>query len=150
MNANEARQRNNENVPTVRYKLWKTTLHLLRKHQSKDPVLVLLNEDGKPLKVDELREDKGVSIDNIAMAYKRLIARIKKKAEKENLPKVDKTLKHFRKTSAGKLEDSEFSQCSRWFLGHAPRSVADIHYLPPPQKMFDKAIGWLGKQYGIE
>lgn len=151
-----SKTKNHANVPTIRYKLWKTTLELLRKYQSQDPVLVLVNEDGKPLKVDELREDKGVSIDNIATAYKRLIARIKEKKEKAeteedaNLPKIDKTLKHFRKTSAGKLEDSQFSQCSRWFLGHAPRSVADINYLPPPQQMFDRAIKWLGKEYGIE
>ena len=140
-----SKTKNHGNVPTIRYTLWNTTLELLRKHQSKDPVLVLVNEDGKPLKVDELREDKGVSIDNIATAYKRLIKRVK-----DSGTKIDKTLKHFRKTSSGKLEDSDFSQCSRWFLGHAPRSVADIHYLPPPQKTFDRAIKWLAKEYGID
>ncbi len=148
-----SKTKNHQGTPTIRYNLWKTTLELLRKYQSQNPIRVLLNEDGKPLKIDELREDRGIKIDNIATNYKRLIAKIKKKAAEEpdaNLPSIDKTLKHFRKTSAGKLEDSQFSQCSRWFLGHAPRSVADINYLPPPQKTFDRAIKWLAKEYGID
>ena len=145
-----SKTKKHDNVPTIRYKLWQTTLELLKKQPQHDSVLLLVNADGKPLKVDELRNGKGVSIDNIATAYKRLIATANSKAEEENVPKISKSLKHFRKTSAGKLEDSQFSQCSRWFLGHAPRSVADINYLPPPQKTFDRAIKWLAKEYGIE
>ena len=146
-----SKTKNHEGTPTVRYTLWKTTLDLLRKCRSNDPVRVLLNEDGKPLKVDELREDKGVAIDNISTSYKRLISKIRAEGKKGKLPTFEGlTLKNLRKTSAGKLEDSEFSQCSRWFLGHAARSVADKHYLPPPQKTFDRAIKWLGKEYGID
>src|SRR5208337_356959 len=71
-----SKTKKSENTPTIKFKLWNTTLELLRKHHSQDdPDRILTNEDGRPLRVDELREDKWISIDNIATAYKRLVAK---------------------------------------------------------------------------
>jgi hypothetical protein len=36
------------------------------------------------------------------------------------------------------------------FLGLAPSSVADKHYTDAPQALLDKAVRWLGKQYGVK
>jgi hypothetical protein len=35
------------------------------------------------------------------------------------------------------------------FLGHSPRTMKDRHYAAPATELFDKAVLWLGKQYGL-
>jgi hypothetical protein len=58
-------------------------------------------------------------------------------------------LKLFRKTSATIIESHEhFGRYVGYFLGHAPRSLAERHYAAPSPELFDKIIKWLGEQYG--
>ena len=133
-----------EGVPTVSYKLWPETLALLEKYRSADPLRVLLNMDGKPLRVERIKEDgKYTKTDNIATAYFRLCRGTLEQ-------KHPKPLKMLRKTSPSRLEGSgEYASCARWFLGHAPRGVADRNYIAPPQDLFDKAVEWLREQYDL-
>ncbi len=140
-----------ESVPEVSYPLWSRTFTLLKRFGRRTGDRVLVNENGKPLKVEELRSGKLVKIDNVASAYARLVRKLmKKKDGKPALLAKKKSLKAFRKTSPSRLEDSEFSSCARWFGGWSPKSVADKHYIRPPQELFDRAVRWLAKSYGLE
>lgn len=58
------------------------------------------------------------------------------------------TFKILRKTSPTLLEgNAAYAHVARHFLGHAPRSISDKHYVAPDRKTFDAAINWLGEQY---
>ena len=89
--------------------------------------------------------DKGKTgkIDNVQKAYERLCKNLE----------IDKAkpLKLLRKTSASVLETHEnYGRHSQYFLGHAPSSVAEKQYARPSKEVFDKAVKWLGKQYGLK
>lgn len=129
-------------VPTVTYALWKETFRLLQQERSSDAATVLVNHEGTPLKVETLDDDgKLKKIDNVASAFSRL------KRKKG----IKKPLKYFRKTSASLLKSNkEYRGLEVLFLGHAPATVADRHYTQAPQQQLNEALGWLGKQYGIE
>ncbi len=150
-----------DNVPEVSYPLWARTFALLKKHGNQKGDRVLTNENGGALKVEVLQGErhKYAKIDNVATAYGRLVRKLtgkparklrKKKDDKPALLKSAKPIKAFRKTSPSRLEDSEFSSCARWFGGWSPKSVADKHYIRPPQELFDRAVRWLAKSYGLE
>jgi integrase len=133
-----------DNVPEVSYLLWDETYRLLQKHRSQVSERVLVNAVGGPLKVEELRPNGRVrKIDNIKTAYDRLTEKLR--LNKAKPPKV------FRKSAATKLEEHEvYGRFSQYFLGHSPRSVAEKHYVKPSRELFDRAISWLGEQYGLE
>jgi hypothetical protein len=60
-----------------------------------------------------------------------------------------KTLKQFRKTSSSLIETSPYAEFVDHFLDHS--RVARRHYLKGqvvPE--FDKAVRWLGNQYGLK
>lgn len=130
------------NVPTVTYNLWKETFGLLQQHRAKEGEFALTNQDGGCLKVEMLNQDgKLHKIDNVRSAFNRL----------SRATKIIKPLKLLRKTSATLLRSNRlFSGVENLFLGHAPRSMSDRHYAQTPQELFDEAIAWLGKQYGVE
>lgn len=130
-------------VPIVDYKLWDITFRLLKKNRSNDRHRVLLTENHTPLVVREMTDSGKVGkIDNIQKAYDSLCKRLK--IEKK------KPLKLLRKTSASKLEEHEvYGRFSQYFLGHAPCSVAEKRYAKPSPELFDKAIQWLGEQFGM-
>ena len=130
-----------ENVPVVAYQLWPETFRLLQQERSIDPDLVLVNQDGGPLKVEELGPGGRLrKIDNIRSAFNRLA----------RANKIKKQLKLLRKTSATLLRGNrQYSGLENLFLGHSPRTISDQHYSQVPQELFDEAIGWLGKRLGI-
>lgn len=130
-------------VPVVNYKLWQPTFSLLCKYRSSDDKRVLLNANGKPLRNRQIRENgTTTNFDNIRMAYDRLTKKLKQKKAK--------TLKHIRKTSASILESHEtFGRYAQHFLGHAPQSITQKHYVKPSDDLFDKAVEWLGEQYQV-
>jgi integrase len=140
-----SKTKDSENVPQVSYPLWHRTFSLLLKYGHQDGERVLTNERGEALRVDTLRKGKLVKVDNIAVSYSRLCDKLMKQGKL----KTKKSLKTFRKTSPSRLEDSEYASCARWFGGWSPRSVADRHYIRPPQEMFDRAVAWLEKSYGL-
>ncbi len=133
---------NHANVPIVEYRLWDETFALLKKHGRTDTELVLLNQKGGPLKAEMLVNGKIKKIDNIRSAYNRLVHKLKMNPMKP--------LKVIRKTGASKLaEHPEYGRFDRLYLGHAPTSIKDKHYVQTPQNLFDEAILWLGKQFDL-
>jgi integrase len=130
-------------TPTIEYKLWGETWELLRTHRSKDKVLALLSQRGTPLYQETINDGKVIKTDCIRLAWRRF--RQKKFEGQDGV-----TLKKLRKTGATLLSDNkEYHACRYLYLGHAPSSIADKHYTPPPQKTFDEAVEWLGKQLGV-
>jgi len=129
----------NGNVPTVAYKLWLPTLKLLKRFGRRKGDRVFLNENGQPLKTERIEDGKYKKSDNISSAYFRICRKLK-------ITKP-KPLKLLRKTSATRLDG--FCRYASFYLGHAPRSVADKHYVRPSQEQFDKALYQLGESYGI-
>jgi len=136
---------NTPSTPEVDYRLWDETLRLLKAHDSKNtPVLV--NKHGGPLWTEkEQANGKYTKNDNIRTAYFRLLNDL-------GIPKAKrKSLKLIRKTAASKLEENEaFGRYAQYFLGHAARSVAERHYVQPSTEQFDKAVRWLGEQFGFK
>ncbi len=129
-------------VPEVSYLLWHKTLYLLSQERSvavSGPVL--LNANGKPLWYEEVRPDGSLNkIDNVRSAFERL----KRKT------KIKKPLKSLKKTSASLIRNNgKYAGLEGLFLGHAPQSMSDKHYTTVPQKLFDEAICWLAREYGI-
>lgn len=133
-----------DNVPTVRYPLWKETFRLLKIYRNRKSPTVLTNEDGGPLKTERVKTDgKYTKADNIAVSYYRLCKRE---------PKIEqKPLKLIRKTSSTLLEyNKDYHQFALLFLGHSPRGIAEKHYFGDAPATFADAIKWLGNQYGIQ
>jgi integrase len=129
--------RKKKNVPVVTYKLWPETLQLLKKFRSGDPERVLLTEDNNPLVKFKAQGEKLERYDTIQSAYSTLTAKAG----------IDKPLKSFRKTSSTLLEQHEvYGRYTQYFLGQAPRSVAEKHYVVPSQENFFAALGWLREQ----
>lgn len=137
---------NGKNVPEVSYKLWPETFHLLKEQRSKDAVLALTNQNGTPLKVEEIVNGHAKKIDNVHSAFCRVIRKLAN--DKADPLKISKPLKLFRKTAATKLgKHKEYGRFAQYFLGHAPTSVADKHYVAPSEKQFDDAVAWLEGQF---
>lgn len=131
-----------ENVPTVNYRLWPETLRLLRQERAAESEdRVLLNTTGSPLWSEEITDEgKYLKNDNIKNAFDRLRTKTK----------ITKPLKSFKKTSASLLRDNEkYSGLAGLFLGHAPQTMSDKHYTQVPQGLLDQAIEWLGMEYGL-
>ena len=130
-----------ENVPTVTYKLWEVTDQLLRKHMETSGDWLLLNSKGEQLCRSWIGNDgKAKHVDNIAVKYKRLV-------KDDARP----TLKQLRKTSSNLLfNNKQFKNLHTLFLGHSPRTVAEINYVEPDDDTLDEAIAWLGEQYGVK
>ncbi len=145
-----------ESVPIVTYKLWPKTLTLLKQFIATDSELALLTETGNQL-VREWTTDDGrpMKVDTIRSAHRRLLQKLTNKRKRdvtENRAKVTKitgSFKWLRTTSANLLEqESQFKPVVQLYLGHAPATVAERHYTRGDQKLLDKAVKWLGEQYG--
>jgi integrase len=134
-----SKTRHNENVPTVTYQLWPRTFDLLTKYRS-GTERVLLTESGLPYVREWVKPDgKFTKADGFASNYAHLQRRLKFK----------RPLKQLRKLGASLLAKHEvYGRFASYFLGHSPRTVADRHYVTPPQELFDEAVLWLGKQLG--
>jgi integrase len=134
-----------DDVPVADYKLWPETFALLKQQRSDDPVRVLLNENGKPLKQTGLTDKGHTNNDNIKSAYMRLLRDQLKIPEAQRKP-----LKLIRKTSASLLErHRDFGRYAQYFLGHSPRTIAEKHYVQPSIDNFDEALSWLREHYGL-
>ncbi len=127
-------------VPTVSYKLWKPTLALLKQYVQPSGDLALLTISGQPWVRPTLQDGKFQRIDSIKSNF----VHLQKKTG------INKAIKLLRKTSASLLNSHE-THCQQvaLFLGHSPRTMAERHYAAVGGDRFDKAIDWLGKQYGF-
>jgi integrase len=145
-----------KNVPLVDYPLWPETFRLLKKFRnvnpdSRYPELAVVNRNDNPLWREEEKTNKtGKKTlwrdDNIKSAYQQLQTRILKL--KKGDPKR-KPLKSLRKTGASILEQSEYGRFSEHFLGEAPNTVSRKHYAVQNGPEFDKAVMWLGREFGL-
>ncbi len=135
-----SKTKDHENVPTVNYRLWPSTLELLKKYRSADPERVLVNRYGGPLKAETVQDGKFNKRDAISNAFLRLC---------ETAGIDDLTFKHLRKSGASTLRKHREYKSYDWiYLGHSPRSIAERHYSEESQELFDEAIHWLGQQFG--
>jgi len=132
-----SKTRKHKSPPTVTYPLWPLTYKLLKKYRQPTGELVLRNQNGLPLVRRTNKGGTDSKTDNIAKMYERLARRLK----------ISKPLKSFRKTGADKLQQHEtYRTLVPLYLGHAPHTVADRHYVRPPQELFNEAITWLAGQ----
>lgn len=132
----------NKRTPKICFQLWRRTHRLLKTYNSStDSEWVLLNNNGRQLVRKYLGTNgKLTEIDNIKKTFARIMA----------ANKISATLKNFRATSSTMLDENlKYGRYAQYFLGHAPRNVADNHYVQPSQDNFDRAIMWLGQQYEI-
>jgi integrase len=131
-----SKTQDHKTVPVVTYKLWPETLELIREHASDTGERVLLNVNGDPLVSVREANGKVNRTDAIAKTMQRL-----RKNMKRSSPIA---FKRFRKTAASKLGSNDrFSRWAGYFLGHAPATTADKHYVRPDQQRFNEAIDWL-------
>ena len=137
--------REHENVPEVTYRLWATTFTLLKQYRSGSPVVLLTAKSGKTWAGRELRNGKIVRWDSIDSNFGVLQKNLSAKGVQ-----IDKPLKIFRKTASTMLDNSNLhSRYSTLFLGHAPDTMANAHYVDYSQDRFDDAVSWLGEQFGF-
>lgn len=135
----------NNKAPKVTYKLWQSTLEQLKQECQSSGELALLTIGGKPWVWKRIENGKLEKSDNVATVFRHLRARV---TDSVDLSK--KTVKHFRKTSATRLRNSDaHNRVYVYFLGHSDRSIADRHYAGISQSSLDSAIDWLGKELGI-
>ena len=134
-----------KNVPVVSWKLWDETRRLLDKHRTHGEEFLLHNEDGGKLVRNVIKDDGEVSsVDNIDCAWDRLVVKMKKKGV------IVRPLANLRKTGPSKLEEhSDFGRYAQFFLGQAPDSMTESRYAKPSQDVFDRALTWLGQQFGF-
>ena len=131
---------NHVGVPTVTYQLWPETLRLLQQHRSQTEV-VLLTKAGKRL-VEERLDETGSyrKSDSVKSAYDRRMAK---------LP-FSKPFKLLRKTSATLIHSNpQFRGLDQLFLGHAPASIAERHYVATSKSALDDALEWLRAEYRV-
>ncbi len=130
-----------KNVPVVNYKLWRATFDLLKRYGKQNGERIFVNKNGQPLRRWEEKENgKPRNVDNVRDAWRKL-------AKKTG---IRKSLKLLRSTSSSTLAKHEtYGQFAFLFLGHSPKTTAERHYIQVPQALFDNAITWLGKEYGI-
>jgi hypothetical protein len=127
-----------ENVPTVTYRLWPATLESLKRCRS-GKERAILTRTGLPYVRTELRGGRFYKSDMLSSYYRRLHKRLGTR----------RPLKQLRKMGASLLATHPtYGRFAQHFLGHSPRTVADRHYIVPPQELFDEAVTWLGRQLG--
>jgi len=134
-----------EKCPRANYKLWDKTFDLLKQYGNREGDYVLLNENGVQL-VRTFFDEKGEhqKVDNIRMAYKRY-------CEALGMVKDIPSFKRFRKTSSNlAFNNPEFKEYYQLFLGQAPTTIGEKHYVRPDKDTLDNAIAWLGEQYNIK
>jgi hypothetical protein len=128
----------------VRYKLWPTTLALLKKHRSGQERVLVTNR-GTAYVRDRLTEvGKRLRSDSFWAAFRLVRDRVRK-----SIPGFDGTPKGIRKMASSLLEEHPtFGRYTQHFLGHSPSTTAKKHYVRPSQQQFDEAVLWLGRQLG--
>ncbi len=131
-----------QGVPTVTYPLWNETRLLLHQERAEQGQYALCNEQGGRLKCESLSESGALQkIDNISSAFSRL----------QRTTKIRKPPKLFRKTAASLINsNSKYASVAQLFLGHAPQSVAERHYLQPDLALLHAAIAWLAGQLKVD
>ena len=129
-----------EGVPVVSYKLWPETIQLMRELRSGTEV-VLLTPKGTRLLQQHLNQNGSLNkCDSVKPLYLRECERLSFK----------KPFKLLRKTSATLINSNPQSRgLDQLFLGHAPSSIADKHYVATAKSALDEALEWLREEYRL-
>ena len=114
------KERDTENVPTIKYPLWQRTQELL----------------GKMPRTDARVFPKTASATNDLFRYARDRAGFK-----------SLTLGTIKKTSSTMIGEQFNNDLADYWLGHAPNGVGQRHYIAPSDKNLTKAVRWLESQY---
>jgi integrase len=121
----------NDKTPKVNYLLWPTTAEMLRRQDTGRDWLLARRPEGLGRKHGEE--------ENVRADFNRFRDRI-------GFPKP---MKGIRKMAATIVEEVTGKESySTYFLGHSPKTVKDINYVPPLQPRFDQAVLDLGRQLG--
>jgi len=124
-------------IPMVEWVLWDTTKELIEQYRTDRHGLVFTQPDGKPWKVEKLKEDGRVSKNDA-------IATLWKPYKKNNNIRLD--MEAIRKTSANLLTSADGDISNRLsiqtkFLGQVPdKGTASKWYVEPPQAELDAAV----------
>jgi integrase len=138
-----SKERHLKSAPVVRYKLWPTTLALLKKHRSGQE-RVLVTDRNNPYVRERWKNGKRVRVDSFNSYYRLLRRRIAKA-----VPGFNGTPKGVRNMSATQLEEHPIhSRYVGHFLCHAPSTTARRFYTRQSQDQFDEAVAWLGRRLG--
>ena len=134
-------------APMVTWHLWPRTFELLQQHRQPGGEIVLLTQEGTPWTTRRAKGDYGFTkTDNITSAFRRLLDRLAKSHPGRQFG----SLSELRATASTMLDNHEtYGRYAQHFLGHSPRSVAQSNYVSPSQSQFDKALIWLGEQFGF-
>lgn len=122
---------------TVTYPLWPETMRLLKQERSADGEQVLLTERHKPL---VSYTEQGRQYDVVQAAFSRVMKRAQ----------VRMPFSVLRKTSAQLLSTHQVHRhVVQYFLAHAPKTIAERHYIKPTFEQMSAALSWLGEEYGL-
>ncbi len=129
------------NVPEVTYKLWPRTFALLKEHRSADPDVVLLTTKGNRWISDGLSaEGKYSRVDMVGRNLDYWLERAG----------VDRSPKELRATASTILGTHKtYKFYAQYFLGHAPKTMADQRYVTPNDAEFFEALAWLEGALGF-
>jgi len=134
-----------KDVPEVNYKLWPQTLKLLKKHFSTHETLTLTSKTGSKLWTNWIGEDGKEHEKNLIGLQWKKAQYVKGKKIKDAIP-----LKAFRSIGSTIIGDHrEYGRYYSHYLGHSPKSIADKHYVPPSEELFDEIMAYVGKQLGF-
>ena len=128
--------------PIVSYKLWDTTIKLLKPQISDDPVYVLRTKRGARLLKQQIDEEGKVKIhDNVSRCWQK----VRKRCGLD-----DKILKFLRKTGSTRIRrNTDHKTMDALYLGESWKNIPDRHYNAfngEPYLPLDDAIQWLGEE----
>ncbi len=136
-----SKTKDHESVPEVRYRLWRRTFDLLKKYRSGDPEIVLFTQKGNRWITESTQSGKYSRSDCVGRTLDYWLGRAGSK----------RSPKQLRATAATTLgTHPTYKFYSPYFLGHAPRTVAERNYVKPNDAEFFEALAWLEKALGFE
>jgi integrase len=127
-----------ERIPTVTYKLWRTTFQLLKAQRPTDSKFALLSTIGTELGGECASGRK----DQVKDAWTKFV--------KKRLTGNKHKIKELRKSGVSALADNhEFDGIKDLLLGNTPSGNRERSYEKPSQDRLDKAVRVIGDFYGI-
>lgn len=130
-----------ENVPIVRYKLWQQTFELLNLYRSEDPEIALLTTKGHRWIQEHQKDGRWHRSDSIRSCFRNAMT----------AAGVKGCVKQLRATAATAMgTHPEYKAYCQYFLGHAPSTIAEKHYVVPNETEFFAALAWLESALGLK
>ena len=127
-----------DDVPTVCYRLWPLTAELLKANLSKHETFVLTSMRNTVLWNSYLDPVTGKRKKNDLITQQWARA------------KSEIALSSFRSIGATIIGDHvQYGRYHHHYLGHSPTSIADKHYVPPSQELFDEIMLYVGRHLSL-